>query len=339
MLYLTSFHRHSLAINRVCSEHPGVRADINLNDFGLTVSHRGESSVWRPRFLARLDKRLVYVDRPHPSTSNFVGWLPYALRQWPASTDKLIFKQEAERAGIRTPAACTDPALIGGPFIVKKARSSFGEGIRGPFLAYDAENAAHRLGPGEFYENFILGHIVKAWYWGSRWLVAEFHRPPVVTGDGAKTLRELVEALALLPGSSHDWEAIAHNAAYCGVSDLDEVVAAGKEVLLDLKYGSPYNPGTWDNLNVIQQVRRTPLGEQFVQAGEALAGCVAPNPPEATLFVLDAMVDTQGAVWFLEMNSNPMVHPDCYGAMFLEPGYLKQQQPAGPLATSLATSH
>lgn len=34
-----------------------------------------------------------------------------------------------------------------------------------------------------------------------------------------------------------------------------------------------------------------------------------------TLFTLDAMVDAQDHVWLLEMNSNPMVHPDAYPVM------------------------
>ena len=33
------------------------------------------------------------------------------------------------------------------------------------------------------------------------------------------------------------------------------------------------------------------------------------------MFALDAIVDQEGQAWFLEMNSNPMVHPDLYGAM------------------------
>ncbi|HZX85272.1 MAG TPA: hypothetical protein VFF19_16995 [Reyranella sp.] len=33
------------------------------------------------------------------------------------------------------------------------------------------------------------------------------------------------------------------------------------------------------------------------------------------MFTIDASVDAQSQAWLLEMNSNPMVHPDVYPAM------------------------
>ena len=34
-----------------------------------------------------------------------------------------------------------------------------------------------------------------------------------------------------------------------------------------------------------------------------------------TLITLDAVVDANDKVWFLEINSNPAVHPDAYPAL------------------------
>ena len=45
-------------------------------------------------------------------------------------------------------------------------------------------------------------------------------------------------------------------------------------------------------------------------------GEIAQEPGRGpSLFTLDAMVDGQGQVQFLEMNCNPLVHPDLYAPM------------------------
>ena len=40
------------------------------------------------------------------------------------------------------------------------------------------------------------------------------------------------------------------------------------------------------------------------------------------------MVDAQGTVWFLEMNSNPMVHPDMYPLVMRDQFVLPEQSVA-----------
>lgn len=316
MQYLTSFYRHTQAVHRATREHPDLQAQVNLRDYSLAVSRGGRSTNWRPRFVTTINNRMVYVDYPDQQARGFVGWTPYPIRQWPAATDKMVFKQRATEAGIPTPAACTNPKEIRGPFLVKKARSSFGEGIRGPFLSFDAKDPDQQLGEGEFYENFILGHIVKAWYWGSKWVAAEFRAPPLVVGDGRSSLKQLVETLPNPRRREHDWAVLGRLAQYCGISGVDTIPPHGKEVLVDFKYASRYELTSQDNLNVIRKVERTALGPQFLQAGQVFSAAIAPShPPEQTLFALDAMVDPDGKVWFLEMNSNPMIHPDLYGTM------------------------
>lgn len=316
MQYLTSFYRHSEAVHRVALQHPGLEVHIDLRDYSLHLAHEQHRQVWRPRFVTTVDNRMVYVDKPHPAARGFVGWTPYPIRQWPAATDKMVFKRLARESSIPTPAACVDPQDIGGPFLIKKARSSFGEGIRGPFVAFDPHDPATRLGEGEYYENFILGHIVKAWYWGSQWVAVEFRAPPVVVGDGRTPLRELILALPNPSGRPHDWPVLSRLARYCGIHSLDEVPSAGKEVLVDFKYASRYEPSKPDNLNTIAKIEATPLGAQFLQAGRLFSAAVsATHRAGKSLFALDAMVDQEGQAWFLEMNSNPMIHPDLYGTM------------------------
>jgi hypothetical protein len=315
MQYLTSFYRHAEAVHRVALQHPGLEIGIDLRNFSLRITWGAETKVWRPRFVTTINGRMVYVEAPHPDARGFVGWTPYPIRQWPAATDKTTFKQLALKHGIATPAACVDPEQIGGPFLIKKSRSSFGEGIRGPFRRFDKDDPAMKLSEGEYYENFILGHIVKAWYWGEQWLAAEFRTPPVVVGDGQKSVRDLVLALPNSSGKAHDWTTLGNLARYCGLRDVDDVPSSGKEVLVDFKYASRYDPHTAENLNVIDRVAK-PLASQFAQAGITFSRAASEiHKTGASVFALDAMVDQEGQAWLLEMNSNPMVHPDLYSAM------------------------
>jgi hypothetical protein len=315
MQYLTSFYRHSQALHRAAQRFAALDIHVDLRDFTLRVTSEGHTNLWRPRFIVVRDGRLMYVDKWSDSSQGFVGWTPYGMRQWPESTDKLAFKRLAMDRGLRSPAACIAPGEIGGPFLIKKSRSSFGEGIRGPFVRFDPNDPQMRLSSGEYYENFILGHIVKAWYWDAKWVVVEFRAPPLVAGDGKRTFRELVLGLPNIAGRPHEWPTLLALARYCGLDSLDDVLPEGKEVIADFKYASRYEPYRLDNLNMIDKLAPD-LADQFRQAGVIVSEAVRrthPNSP--SVFALDAMVDPEGNAWFLEVNSNPMIHPDLYQVM------------------------
>lgn len=314
MFYLTGYLGHAASV-QCAAAALGLRARMQLEDFSLEIGEGTLCRTWRARFVGTAHGRLAYFDRMNPAARGFAGWLPYALRRWEIASSKMAFKHYAAAQGIATPAACTDPSRIAGPFLVKKQRSSFGEGIRGPFLRFDAGDPAQALGEGEYYENFILGHVVKAWYWGRAWAAVEIRQPPIVTGDGSSTLRKLVQARPdNTPDRPADWQAIDGLARYCGLPSVDAVPAQGQEVLIDYKYASRYEPMQSANRNAIGRLQGTTLAAQFERAGEVLSRGVG-DLADATLFTLDAILDAQGTLWFLEMNSNPMVHPDVYAPM------------------------
>lgn len=312
MNYLISYLRH-LGATQAAASQALARAVIDLSDLSLRITKGRSERRWSPRFVKVAEGRTIYVDHLTPDIGGFAGWLPYPTRQWAAASDKSVFKQFASQHDIATPAACVHPSEIGGPFLVKKVHSSFGEGIRGPFLAYDGDAPAQQLAEGEYYENFIVGHIAKAWYWGTQLLVLELKPPPVVIGDEKTSLRELLARVRTLQPGSPDWVQVECLARFCGLRGLDDVPAEGKEVLIDFKYGSRYEPFEKRNLNVLPRFAGSALGARFQQAGEALCETIGVQyPKHRTLFTLDAIVDSQGMPWFLEMNSNPMVHPDLY---------------------------
>jgi len=76
-----------------------------------------------------------------------------------------------------------------------------------------------------------------------------------------------------------------------------------------------FDDWSFDNENVVAAVRDTAIGAQFEQAGRRLLAAIPPDMRGDTLFTLDAVVNAGDQAWFLEMNSNPMVHPDAYRAM------------------------
>ncbi|HSW17533.1 MAG TPA: hypothetical protein VLJ86_09925 [Ramlibacter sp.] len=315
MSYITTFYCHAQAVQDAASPL-GIEATVQLSDFALCLKDEQRTQLWRPRFLANVNGRLVYASHFGRQTAGFAGWMPYATRQWPIAIDKSAFKRQARADNVPTPMACLDPALIGGPFIVKKSASSFGEGIRGPYTTYDATHPAHQLATGEYYENFIVGHIAKAWCWGSKCVALHLHAPTTVVGDGQRTLRELVRALPNNRGGDNDWALVGRLAAYCGAGGLDEVLGAGKETLVEFRYGSRYDKPLAGNPNLLWQLGLGTVTTQFHDAARIFSQAISRTPARRNAcFTLDAMVDAAGKAWFLEMNCNPLVHPDLYGAM------------------------
>lgn len=332
MFYLTGYLHHAASVQAAAAEL-GLQARMDLQDFSLDITDGERGRTWNARFVGSTQGRTAYFDRMGPMTRGFAGWLPYGMRRWEIATDKAAFKAHAGQHAVPTPAACTDPAAIGGPFLIKKTRSSFGEGIRGPFLRFDPNDDEQRLAEGEYYENFILGHIVKAWYWGATWAAVELRQPPLVVGDGRTPVRELVLARADTGGDKpHDWRTLGYLARYCGLASLKDVPAPGHEVLVDFKYGSRYEPMQRGNRNIIDELRKTPLAVQFERAGQVFSQSVKEYAGQNSLFTLDAMLDAQGTVWFLEMNSNPMVHPDVYPVVLRDQFRVPEHAPVAEAA-------
>lgn len=316
MSYLHTYFNHTQAVEDA-ARPLGVKATVDLSDGSLQLVDGQRTESWRAKYLATLDGRTVYLPARGPGVIGFAGWMPYPLRQWRTAVDKIAFKRCAIAAGVDTPAACFDPEQIGGPFLIKHAGGSFGEGIRGPFLAHEPGNPQHRLADGEYYENFVVGHIAKAWCWGDHCVALHLDAPSIVTGDGQSTLRALVQALPNSRQGEHDWALVGRLAEYCGITSLDAVLPKGKEVLVEFRYESRYQVTARDgNPNRMPSLRDHDLGRQFSHAAKVFSGSISPEPAlRQSFFTLDAMIDPEGRASFLEMNCNPLVHPDLYAPM------------------------
>jgi hypothetical protein len=309
MYYMTGLMNHLKRL-QPCVTEIGGTAQINVSDMSMEVRVGPDVRRFEAQFAYRRDGRRHYSPTLEPQVTGFIGWRPHAARRWPSTAEKLVFKEYARDAGVRMPAFWKEPSDEVARFIIKRDRSSFGDGIRGPFERLNPANEHHRLAQGEFYEAFTPGRIAKAWYLLGELLCLELRPPPFVTGDGQSTLLQLASARNHDPFDKNSLACIASAQG----SGLSQIVEKGRRIVVDFRYGSYFDIWAFANENVLETVRDTPLGEQFVQAGRLLLPAI-PAEYRDTVVTMDAIVDSDDQAWFLELNSNPMIHPDAYPAM------------------------
>jgi hypothetical protein len=96
--------------------------------------------------------------------------------------------------------------------------------------------------------------------------------------------------------------------------DADSVAEPGREVQLDYRYATPYDRITLKNRDVLSATSQV-IRRQFEVAGRILHEEIDEDVRTNTAFTLDAVIDSEERVWFLEMNSHPMIHPAIYPPM------------------------
>jgi hypothetical protein len=201
-------------------------------------------------------------------------------------------------------------------FVVKNELGSFGNGLRGPFRAYDPRDPAQVLDPRSgYYETFIRGQVLKAFFWEDRLACLELKDMPTVTGDGASKLRQLVREKVKNSASDEDWIALGSVTAFQDLT-LDTILPKGESALIDYRYSSPAYRSRNDNENKVSSVKDTPLGTQLAEIGSILWRGIPEEIRLACLFTVDAIVDEEQKIWLLEMNCNPICHPDTYPLIF-----------------------
>jgi hypothetical protein len=332
------FFWHTRVIHS-CLEDFEAKASIDLNTYSLEIVARNRNYRFHPRFHARYGERSAYVSLPDEHVVAFNGWLPYFNKHWPIAQAKLDFKEFCRQRGLRTPRMWqrAEPDLR--DFIVKNERSSFGEGLRGPFSRHDPADPQQQLGVRDYYEQFVRGTIVKAWYWEDRLAALELYAMPAVTGDGASTLRTLIQR-ACRNGRIPQWDKYEAVVRYEGRS-LEDVPAEGESVLADYRYFSYLLQSFSDTSSSLERYKDSPVLAQLAEFGPTLWGGVPEDLRPATLYTVDAIADADDKVWLLEMNCNPATHPEAYPLMFerlfggRRSAGIQAQQPAPPPASAL----
>jgi hypothetical protein len=304
---------HAQAV-QACLRGLEAQASFDLPRLNLEVRGSRGACKLTPRFFVR-DERgvLQYSSLPERAALGFAGWLPYAGRRWPLGGN-IAFKALCLRHGLQTPPMWRSPAAGMSDFLVKRDRSVFSAGMRGPFRAYRADDSAQAPGDDRFYERFVPGRSVKAWFWEDRLAAIEAHDMPKLTGDGRSTLRELMQRASRTGGAHFRWDRLGDLARFQDAA-LDAPLEAGRTVIADLHWGSSLIPSRIEPGSTLAAYKGSALLRELQAAGPILWRFLPEGVRAATLFTVDAILDEQARLWLLEMNCEPMGHPDAYAPM------------------------
>lgn len=304
---------------REAAKAAGGEAILPFDSANALVRRGADHWVFFPQFLASVDGVRQYQKVLTDDAFMFAGWLPYQLKRWDIASDKLAFKRYAGTAGIAVPpySSVRDKSLRG--VIVKRAKSSFGAQIRGPFDS--PLDAPIDVDAGEYYEQFVEGALVKIWFWNEAPVCAELDRMPSVVGDGVSELRALILARADQTGVSKPAERdrilslSAPLLRHFG-KDMDSVLGKGVRQIVEFRYGSMLmQPGDRQVLRIVDRASSEPWMAPLWPAGARLLEAIPAESRRDTLFTVDAVLDRDKKLWMLEMNSNPTVHPLAYSAI------------------------
>jgi hypothetical protein len=288
---------------------------MDFAKLGVRISGRGRQIDLHPQFVGLVKGRRVYFRKLADEVLGFIGWLPYPAKKWPTGAGKQAFKNLCAEKGLATPAAWDDPARSEVDYLLKSFTGSFGVGLRGPLRPGQALPADVTFDRTKWYcEAFVRGRTLKAWYWDNRLACVEIQPMPVIEGDGRRNVVELAEAARPKIGPDLDPGALRDLCAYQGLA-TDSVPEAGRQILAEVRYGSALSPSSAANSNMLERERESFIGRQLVHAGPLFWESIPEPLRLGVLYTVDAVVDQNNRVWFLEMNCNPMGHPDLYTYM------------------------
>ena len=317
MPYITFALPHLQAVKAWMQARKG-QAQLNVLNFELELKCRNRYFLLYPQFVMEDKGQLQYVNEFWEQARGFAGWLPYARPlRWPLWQDKLQFKQALEEIGLRTPAYSSTGAGLAHDYVLKGLQGSFGKGIYGPFRVGGAMPSISTQTKAEvFAEQFVPGKSLKVWFWGHKAFYAQMHERPTVVGDGFSNVQTLLSnklsAIGQDISTYPEMASVVQALAYQEVN-LQTVLKQDQKVWLDFRYGRLFAPwaATEAEDDVLPQLSAE-VQDQFIVLGRFVAQTLAPIYQAPVLYAVDAQLDEQGQVWYLEINSNPMLPPAGY---------------------------
>jgi hypothetical protein len=326
MAYINAFSNHFRSV-----QEWGQRAQasivLDVLTFEMEVKCRGRYYTFHPQFVGLVQGRLVNVPALTPDTAGFIGWRPYRPLAYDLSTHKLQFKSFIRESGLRTPSHWTLDGSSPPPdadYILKRVTGSFGYELAGPFRARTHPPADAAV-PGDgalFAEQFVRGRALKVWFWGDRPFFAHLREPATVLADGRSTLRALIDRR--FRSANEEFETyperrVVEDCLSFQSLGLDDIPEEGRSVLVDYRYGREHRPGN-SSLRSDNDLPAlpAPVLEAVERAGDCFAAKLRETLPAPVAYALDAVVDAENRVWWLEANSNPVLPPEGYEAMFAD---------------------
>lgn len=306
-MYKLVFMHHLDAV-QTWAQQAGVHVHLASSSLALTLSRSSKQWFLAPRFVQQIGGKLSYT-RTRQRDTTLVGWVIPETPQLNLAQDKGVFKKFASDAGLLVPAGWNTGAALSDDFLIKTRQGSFGVDIQGPFKRSKQEVT---LTKGEFCEQFIFGKSLKAWCWSGRVVALEVIEQPYLLGDGLRTVSELVA-----PRGSMDVRLPIEQAqAYLHWQGLHlhSVLDDQQKAYLSFLYSSPFHNKSREDSNILSSVSER-VRFQLSRAAMLSLQHFAPEHQKKVLYTLDGVLDVKERVWFLEINSHPMVHPSVYPHM------------------------
>lgn len=318
-----------LAVMSASLKSLGLRGELQFDSFRFEVAGNGQYFELVPEFLSPSPQRLKYHDTITPEVTQFAGWRIAPRQDWSGAGDKIKFKQHCESRGLRTPRS---HALAGGSgnavvLVKEKSKPAAQRGeIVGPLALSQAARSVTRN--DVYAEEYIDGKSVQSWYFEGKLACVEIRAKPVVTGDGKRTLRELVQVLnfglGMLP---LDWKMVEALGLLQDLS-LDSRVPLDVKVPVDVRYNSSLHRLAGGDENVLSQIIGSPVHDQLAKAGPILWTAIPDALRKHALFSVRSVIDSSSNVWFTDMDPDRYVHPSVYATMLAGLFQLPEQAPA-----------
>jgi len=326
MAYLLVTLNHFRAVQS-WAQRAGAQINLDVANFELEIKVRNRVYVLYPQFFAVRDDGFSHTPVLSPAAEGFIGWLPYKPLSWDLASEKLAFKRLLEQRGESTPMSWLDAGHVPEDFLLKRSRGSFGYDLFGPYAAgTNLASVKAVAGAGRypestlFAEQFVAGENLKIWFWGVRPFYAHLHPYPVIEGDGQSSVAALIDRrLSVVQrtfDTSPDMLVTRSVLEYQGIR-LDDVLASRQKVWLDYRYGRRYSrdPKSVEEDNALGRLPAS-AREQIARLGQTLGEEMMRKLSAPVLYSVDGVVDGHGKVWWLEMNSNPVMPPPGYPLMF-----------------------
>lgn len=288
-------------------------AYLSLQTFIVEIRLANQLYRLYPHFVTNLNGKRLFTSlfSPELDLIRFAGWRlnPGTPCIRPFSfANKLQFKNLLLQYNFVVPEYSQDSTCQLANVIIKKDASSFSENIKGPF--HKSSEHALNCQDGEYYEKFVLGKIVKVWYWNHRPVCLEIKNMPYITGDGLSCIADLLSRTSI----KHDLSKVSVLVSYFG-RDLRTILPKGEKQIIDFRYISEFDFPE-DVLEVNLLSTKDPRFEQEIwRLGEMLSNQLRSEGYGTVIYTVDAILDSEDKLCFLEANPNPFIHPDMYPVM------------------------
>ncbi len=311
--YLYNPMNHLIQFNE-WAKQVGASVHLSVETFKLHVKLGRQSIEFYPQFVAMAQNDSLTSFAPVENFT-FIGWNAEGDDHiWKLSIDKIFFKVQAGKLGLRIPAAWNSGEVLVDHFIIKPRVGTYSEGICGPFES-NRYDFSCPLENGAYYEQFIPGISLKAWVWNGQIVACEKFEPAYVEGDGIRSIREIFESRKGNIERSRQLDRFDAILAWQKLS-ANTVLDKGQRAYLEYRHNdldfhqpSMLDPDIWGELDPAVQ-------HQLSKAAALLYSQIPDEQKHRGLFSVDTVLDEKNRVWFLELNSHPgIVHPKLYKPM------------------------